>query len=67
MVAMTEPPLSIDSESVRSDAAWAKALERLKRCAEAKQPACMDHWHTILNWRFEALDGSVDHRREVVL
>mmetsp|Transcript_64954 Transcript_64954/g.120920 ORF Transcript_64954/g.120920 Transcript_64954/m.120920 type:complete len:204 (-) Transcript_64954:13-624(-) len=31
MAAMTEPPLSIDSDSVRSDAAWAKALERLKR------------------------------------
>mmetsp|Transcript_12252 Transcript_12252/g.28593 ORF Transcript_12252/g.28593 Transcript_12252/m.28593 type:complete len:204 (+) Transcript_12252:170-781(+) len=54
MAAMSEPPLSIDSESVRSEASWAKALERLRRYGDDQVQQSRDRLEQSWNARNDA-------------
>eukprot|EP00927_Polykrikos_kofoidii_P052413 TRINITY_DN4621_c0_g1_i1.p1 TRINITY_DN4621_c0_g1~~TRINITY_DN4621_c0_g1_i1.p1 ORF type:complete len:199 (-),score=40.34 TRINITY_DN4621_c0_g1_i1:61-657(-) len=54
MTRMKSPPLSIDSETAQTDAAWAKALERLKTYADQQVASSREHLES--SWLRAGLD-----------
>eukprot|EP00439_Symbiodinium_sp_Y106_P082723 s172_g22.t1 len=50
--AMEDPPLALDSDSAQTDAAWAKAMERLKGCGDTQVQRARDQLGSA--WRKHA-------------